>query len=123
MEGHDPVEVYYDAQCPLCAAAAEALAGRDALGSLRLLPTHAAPPGAPSEEAMLHRIHVRAQGRWLSGARGLERALRELPGTRALRALIRAGLWLGVAEPIYDCVARHRMHLGPFIRRTGRTRP
>lgn len=122
ISDEDPVEVYYDAGCPLCTAAAGALSEQDSLGALRLLPTQAAPPEAPPAVAMLQRIHVRAEGRWLSGARALERALRELPGTRALRLLIRLGLALHVAEPVYDLVARHRLHLGFLVRRAERVR-
>lgn len=120
MTDSDAVEIYYDSQCLLCSAAAGALAGKDTLGSLRLLPTEDAPPDAPPAHAMLRRIHVRADGQWLSGARALERAMRELPGTRLMRLVIRLGLFMHVADPIYDLIARNRMHLGFLVARSHR---
>lgn len=120
MHEDAPVEVYYDAECPLCTAAAKALSGGGHSTGLRFLPTQAAPPGSPDPQELLRRIHVHADGRWLNGARALERALRETPRHQGLRLLLRLGIALRVADPIYDLLARNRQHLGLFRHVLGR---
>ncbi len=118
MPTNDHLTVYYDGTCPICTAAADGWReGADEKG-LVLQPLQDARPlqGGPSLEQLETAIHVQGPEGWLRGARAL-RAVYARLGNRPMALLLSLGIAIGIAEPIYALVARHRMHLPSGRRR------
>ncbi len=120
VEDRDRVTVYYDGECPICTAAADGWRPGAKVYGLELVALQDAPPleGGPSEEQLRAAIHVYGEGGWLRGAKALQAVYRRL-GNRPMAALLTIGIALGLADPVYRLVARHRMHI-PLPRRRGR---
>ena len=110
------LEVFYDGTCKLCRAAADAWRREDSGWHLDLRPLQAdLPPDAPDRSRLEEAIHVRDGSGWHSGARAILAIYRRLPGGRLPALLLRAGIALGIADPIYRLIARHRAHLPAFM--------
>lgn len=108
----EPLDVFYDGACSLCTAAAQNWRQGDTQGVLRLHPLQAElPHDAPDRSQLEAAIHVRTQDGWQTGARALLAIYRRLPGGRLPATFLRLGIALGIAEPLYRLVARHRAHL------------
>lgn len=119
MHEEEPIEVYYDGACPVCSAAASSWRRDSLRAGLALHPLEGElPDDAPSRDRLRTEIHVRHAGRWLKGASALYEVYRRLPRGRPMALLLRVGLALGIADPLYRFVARHRMHV-PLPRRRG----
>ena len=113
------LEVYYDGTCELCCAAADAWRREDSGRCLDLQPLQAElPPDAPDRSRLEEAIHVRDSSGWHSGARAVLAIYRRLPGGWLPALLLRAGIALGIADPVYRLIARHRAHLPAFLLRT-----
>lgn len=112
LADNDRLAVYYDGACPLCSAAADGWrSGADRSG-LVLCPLQefAPPKDGPSSEDLQRAIHVHGPDGWLSGAHALRAVYRRL-GNRPMTALLTLGIALGVADPVYRLLARHRTHV------------
>ena len=108
----EPLDVFYDGACDLCRAAAESWRQSDGQGRLSLHPLQAElPDDAPDRGQLAAVIHVRSASGWQGGARALLAIYRRLPRGRLVACLLRLGIALGIADPIYRLVARHRTHL------------
>ncbi len=117
------LDVYYDGTCDLCQTAAEAWRRGDFDGQLHLQPLQAElPAGSPDRGRLESEIHVRGRDGWQSGARAILAIYRRLPGGKLPALLLRLGIALGVADPIYHFVARHRAHLPARLLHLGRHR-
>ncbi len=112
------LEVYYDGTCELCRAAADAWRRDDSARRLDLQPLQAELPlDAPQRSRLEEEIHVRDGSGWHSGARAILAIYRRLPGGWLPALLLRAGIALGIADPVYRLIARHRAHLPAFLLR------
>lgn len=120
MFDQDEMTVFYDGDCPVCAAAAESWQPGAGSRGLKVIALQDAPDrdGGPTDEDLREAIHVHAKGGWLRGARALLAVYRRL-GNRPMTMLLSLGVALGVADPIYNLVARNRMHI-PILRRKRR---
>lgn len=106
----EPTDVYYDAECALCRAAAARWARAGEGAALRMLPLQGdLPAGAPDRTALRTALHVRNARGWQSGARALLTVYRQLPGGGPMALALRIGIALGIAEPAYRLLARHRL--------------
>ena len=97
--------VFYDGQCPLCAAEIGMYRGQDKLGALTLIdasaPQATLPPGLTRQVAMA-RFHVlTGDGRLLSGAEAFVAVWQTLPNWRWLAGLSRLPGMLWVMEAAY----------------------
>jgi predicted DCC family thiol-disulfide oxidoreductase YuxK len=113
-----PLRVYYDRQCPLCAAEMHALKSHDRDSRLDLV--DCSEPGFADEwtaganlgrDQLMAFIHARdAAGRWLRGVEVFEAAY-DAAGVDAF-ARLWAHPWLRPTwDRLYPWVARHRMAL------------
>ena len=110
--------VYYDGDCRLCQAAADAWREVDRTGRLDLRPLQEPlPADAPAPAELSAEIHVHGDTGWLHGARAILAIYERLPGGWPVSLALRLGIALGVADPIYRFVARHRQHLPAVLLR------
>ena len=120
----EPLDVFYDGACPLCVAAARSWREGEQAGLLCLRPLQGdLPPGAPDRSLLSREIHAHGPSGWLSGARALLAVYHRLtgPGAAAMALALRLGIAVGVADPLYRLLARHRSHL-PALARLRRPR-
>jgi predicted DCC family thiol-disulfide oxidoreductase YuxK len=104
-----PLEVYFDAHCPLCRTLVHHLERFDHTASLHWIPLeHAELPIDPSQ--LSQELHTRdRRGIIASGAQSCLDIIQRLPQLRWLAPLLKWALQSGIAEPAYRWVARHRM--------------
>lgn len=113
-----PLQIYYDAQCPLCAQEMAALGANDVFARLQLVDCSApdfrdpqlAEAGVSAQQAMDF-IHARdAQGRWLKGVAVFEAAYAGI-GARGVARLLAHRRLRPAWDWLYPHVARNRMWL------------
>ncbi len=118
---HDRLEVFYDGSCALCRTTAHAWQREDVEGRLLLRPLQEAlPSDAPDRGLLELEIHVRSAEGWQSGAKALLAIYRRLPRGQLMALIVRVGIAVGVAEPLYRLIARHRAHLPTLLTPPGR---
>ena len=114
----EPLEVYYDGDCDLCSAAAKTWRRTDQHARLEFRPLQGdLPAGAPGRARLEQAIHVHGPEGWQSGAKALLAIYRRLPGGRLPATILSLGIALGIADPLYRLVARHRAHLPAWLAR------
>lgn len=110
-EGPGPqIEVFYDAECPICTRASEMLRQLDRRGRLRLIPLQAAEGLPVSKSELMERLHVRfiKNGRIASGAGAVASACARIPVLWPLAAVVWAAVRTGWGEPLYRFIANRR---------------
>jgi predicted DCC family thiol-disulfide oxidoreductase YuxK len=113
------MQVLYDADCGFCSRSAAVLRNLDRAGRLELIPLQKASvavPGAPSEDRLLDRMHVRdGAGRWWRGGAAWLQIADAVPGLRPLARLARLPFIHPFVEPIYGLVARNRHRISRLL--------
>lgn len=116
------LDVFYDGDCRLCQAAADAWQEGDAKERLRLQPMQGPlPVDAPAPAELSAEIHVHGDEGWLHGARAIQAIYKRLPGGWPVALALRIGIALGIADPLYRFVARHRHLPSVLLRRRARS--
>jgi predicted DCC family thiol-disulfide oxidoreductase YuxK len=113
------MQVLYDADCGFCTRTARLLRRLDRAGRLDLIPLQRAGAtiaGAPSEDRLLERMHVRdAAGQWSIGGEGWLQVADAVPALRPLAILARLRFVRPFVEPVYGLVARNRHRISRLL--------
>ena len=117
-----PVTVFYDGACPLCAWEIKQYAAQDAGGSLHFVDVSGGPgecaalPPSLDRDLALRRLHVMTEDGLKSGAAAFTEVWRVLPGWRHAAAFARLPLVLPMLEGGY----RAFLLVRPLLSRTAR---
>jgi len=119
MTAHEPLTVFYDADCGFCSHSAAVLRRLDSQHRLRLVPLQAAGtsrPGMPTEQELLALMHVVDDaGRWDRGGAALLRIADTIPALRPLALVGRLPLAGLAVEWLYGLGARNRVRLSRLL--------
>jgi len=114
------LQVLYDADCGFCSRSAGLLRRLDRAGRLELIPLKsaaaAALPGAPPDDRLLERMHVRdASGHWSIGGAGWLRIADAVPALGPLAFLARLPVVHRFVGPAYALIARNRHRISRLL--------
>jgi len=119
MTAHEPLTVFYDADCGFCSHWAAVLRRLDSRHRLRLVPIQAAEtslPGMPTEQELLAVMHVvDGAGRWDRGGGAWLCIADTIPVLRPLGLAGRLPLADLAVEWLYQLVARNRGRLSRVL--------
>lgn len=109
------VTVWYDGQCPLCAAEIALMRRLDRRGGIAFIEIQGAEATCPLDPAeMLARFHAREDGVMLSGAAAFAAMWRAIPLLRRIGLAARNHRVLAVLERLYTAYLRR---LRPWLQR------
>lgn len=119
MKSIYPLEIFYDAQCPICRWEVDLLRRRSANGQLRFTPIEEArfAPGspAPSREQMFARLHARRADGVLINGTDVFRAAYRVAGLGYLARASELPLLRPATDAAYRLFARHRHTLSRYF--------
>ena len=111
--------VWFDGACPLCRREMALVRRLDRRRAIRFIDLASNNVDCPGEKAQLvARLHVRENGRLLSGASAFAAVWRAIPLLRPLGLLARNPILLALLERGYDVYLRFRPTLQRLLLRT-----